>query len=498
MLSVVLLTMWKRRVLPALVVGNAVLALVSRARSRAGRLSAPPRLPAPKAALERKTKSRSRLRKSEAHRHSPHGPRWKLPRWQQARGVNDMARRADGSSRHATENAAGAGDDVDAGWDEAPRTLTSFPPPASVSRKVSAPHTPSPSLPPVARAPRPNPSGRAPRALSAPLSWLDRAAMLQEQLRVSERPSLSIRREPAPVREEPMLVREEPTLVREEPTLVREEPTLVREESTLVREEPTLVREEPTLVREEPTLVREEPTLEFRSEYLDEADIDAPEPDIVEQGSTELDTPNFRRHQLGPAHVITAIAAALALVVVSVVRDQFASHAQGSAEIRAPRLPKEPVAQPPSETRAPEAPPVPAIPPVPLATSLEQGSNTVAVSVKVIPSQAVIFRAGKKLGSGTIEVSVDPNAKQRLTALHDGYAPYNFTLDGSRNSVTVRLKPAPKPHAVAAPVSDSPFAGPGDDPNGANPRSAPAAIEPESPPRAAPAPDASAGETPAP
>jgi penicillin-insensitive murein endopeptidase len=47
----VLLTLWKRRVLPALVVGGAVLALVSRVRSRAGRISAPPRLPAPKGAV---------------------------------------------------------------------------------------------------------------------------------------------------------------------------------------------------------------------------------------------------------------------------------------------------------------------------------------------------------------------------------------------------------------------------------------------------------------
>ena len=50
MLSLVLLTMWKRRVLPALIVGGAVLALVSRARSRSGRSSAPPPRPAPKAA----------------------------------------------------------------------------------------------------------------------------------------------------------------------------------------------------------------------------------------------------------------------------------------------------------------------------------------------------------------------------------------------------------------------------------------------------------------
>jgi hypothetical protein len=54
-------------------------------------------------------------------------------------------------------------------------------------------------------------------------------------------------------------------------------------------------------------------------------------------------------------------------------------------------------------------------------------------------------------------VSIERLAKQRLTALHDGYAPYNFTLDGSRDAVTVRLQRALKPHAATAYVSDSPF-----------------------------------------
>jgi len=49
MLSMLLLTTCKRRLLPALVVGGTLLALVARVRSR-GRISAPPRLPAPRAA----------------------------------------------------------------------------------------------------------------------------------------------------------------------------------------------------------------------------------------------------------------------------------------------------------------------------------------------------------------------------------------------------------------------------------------------------------------
>ncbi len=328
---------------------------------------------------------------------------------------------------------------------------------------------------------------------------MDRATQLQERLGVSDRPSSSVRSYPAPAREEPTLVREEPTLVHEEPTLVHEEPTLVHEE-------PTLVHEEPTLVHEEPTLVHEEPTLEFRTEFLDEADISAtegtleePAPDVGSERvrddesfdnrpratspapsapprTSELDIiPDFRRRQLGPATVIAAIGAAIALVAVSVGSHRFPPRVEPTSDTGTQHVAKEPVLRPAPEPRSAAAAAA-AITPVnlavnardslqqaPVATSLENNSNAVAVTitvtVTVIPAGAVVFRAGQKLGTGTVQVSVDHHAKQRLTALHDGYAPYNFPLDGSRDSVTVRLKRAPRLEAPA-PVSDSPVAGP--------------------------------------
>jgi hypothetical protein len=75
--------------------------------------------------------------------------------------------------------------------------------------------------------------------------------------------------------------------------------------------------------------------------------------------------------------------------------------------------------------------------------------------VKTVPEEAVIFRAGKRLGAGRVEVSVERNDKQRFTALHDGYLPSNFVVDGSRDSITIRLKRIPKPRPEQA--SEHPY-----------------------------------------
>jgi len=105
-----------------------------------------------------------------------------------------------------------------------------------------------------------------------------------------------------------------------------------------------------------------------------------------------------------------------------------------------------------------ESPPAPA-PEAAVGTSPEKEATAVSVKIRVLPEGAVIFRAGQRLGTGAMEVSVERGVKQRLTALHDGYLPLNFTLDGSRDAVTVRLKRAPKAH----PESDSPYEAPSAD-----------------------------------
>jgi hypothetical protein len=88
--------------------------------------------------------------------------------------------------------------------------------------------------------------------------------------------------------------------------------------------------------------------------------------------------------------------------------------------------------------------------------SAEKSATSVTVTVKTVPEEAVIFRAGKRLGAGLVEVSVERNDKQRFTALHDGYLPSNFVLDGSRDSITIRLKRIPKPRVEAA--AENPYA----------------------------------------
>lgn len=85
------------------------------------------------------------------------------------------------------------------------------------------------------------------------------------------------------------------------------------------------------------------------------------------------------------------------------------------------------------------------------AAALNKGESSVVVSVRTVPP-AIIFEAGKRIGAGTIEVNVEPARKLRLTALLDGHAPQNFTLDGSKPAVTIMMKPVGKNTASFPPT----------------------------------------------
>jgi hypothetical protein len=134
-----------------------------------------------------------------------------------------------------------------------------------------------------------------------------------------------------------------------------------------------------------------------------------------------------------------------------------------------PRAPEAALAPPPptATTEAATAPP--------LADEGTEGERrTNRVTVKTVPTGAAIFQAGKRLGTGQVELDVQPKVKLRLTALLDGHRPLNFTVDGTRETVTLMLRPI-QSKAEASTTSDRSVEA---DPEGSG-KSSPAAEAPQ-------------------
>ncbi len=68
--------------------------------------------------------------------------------------------------------------------------------------------------------------------------------------------------------------------------------------------------------------------------------------------------------------------------------------------------------------------------------------DTTQVTVRVSPSDASVFKYGKRLGKGTVTVDIAPETKTTLVAQLDGYRPRSVVLDGSNTSVNIVLNPA--------------------------------------------------------
>jgi hypothetical protein len=240
----------------------------------------------------------------------------------------------------------------------------------------------------------------------------------------------------------------------------------------------------------------------------------APVPSVGPEAPSDVDFPDFRRRKRGRKTFVALVGSAAVLVGASAAWSRFASSGTAPTAGVAARAPERPVPERAPEAPSPKPEPLPATPVTPEAASapapkleaaagasLEKAATTVAVTIKTFPEESVIFRAGQRLGSGVVEVNVERKTKQRFTALHDGYTPANFTLDGSRDSITIRLKRAPKREAAPAPESDSPS---GTEPTvDSSAASAPAstatpvptaAPAPESTTPAAPSPDVSSPE----
>jgi hypothetical protein len=256
----------------------------------------------------------------------------------------------------------------------------------------------------------------------------------------------------------------------------------------------------------EPTRAEDERVEEVRDDELMDASAGAEDTSVSVgpvPSATELDVPDFRRRQPGRT-TFAALVSAAALVVAGVAwservnpRDHVA--ASVAAPLAKPRVPERAPEPRPSEPAALPAPTT-TQPPVSAAApaldagerSTEKAATAVEVTVKTVPASAVIFRAGQRLGTGVVEVSVERNGKQRLTALLDGYVPSNFALDGSRDTVTIVLKRATKPRPAPVQPSDSPFIEPSQDSNSAT------AATPATPDVAAAAPTPASTAQPAP
>jgi len=231
------------------------------------------------------------------------------------------------------------------------------------------------------------------------------------------------------------------------------------------------------------------------ADLVDDEALDTVQRELETPLPSEDDLPSFRPRKRGRVVFAALVGGAAAVVLASVALTRFASHADPPAA-RVPaqvqeRAPEPPPAIPsPAPVPSPVAPvtndaPNPSAPVVEAAVAgaLEKTPAAVTVTVKAVPEAAVIFRAGKRLGAGVVEVSVERNVKQRLTALLDGYTPANVVLDGSRDSVTIVLKRW-KPRAAPVPQSDSPYGdAPSADPAAAT---APAATTPAPAATAAP------------
>jgi hypothetical protein len=108
----------------------------------------------------------------------------------------------------------------------------------------------------------------------------------------------------------------------------------------------------------------------------------------------------------------------------------------------APTIPAPPVALLPAPASTTETPGAPTLGGAVAASLAKPGSTHVVV--KTVPTGAAVFEAGKRVGTGLVELDIEKNTKRRLTVLLDGHKPVNFTVDGSRDTVTIVLRPVPR------------------------------------------------------
>ena len=393
------------------------------------------------------------------------------------------------SVKSGTNHATPADSDLDAGWEAAPesaslplKTAAHSPAPASVPPSVTERPARASSLPPVVSAPRPRPSGRAPRAVSED----SRLAFLRSQGRDDSLTSAEL----AP------RARSTPTIEVGDAPEMKPDPALcLAVEGDADGDAPEVVSPEGAAVVSAEVVSAEVVSAEVVSAGVVSAEelgaeLLSPEVAGEDDASTEatvmttepakgsvgaagdeslapspIELASFRPRSVGRTAFAVFAGCAAVFVVASVAWNRASHRSEPVAERLPERAPALAPAGPSPVSVPSPATPAPATvtttsapaPEQPGDKSGEKATAAVTVTVTAVPKEAVIFRAGKRLGTGVVRVSVEPKVKQRFTALLDGYAPSNFALDGSRDAVTIVLKRVQKRRVTTAHESDSPY-----------------------------------------
>lgn len=206
-------------------------------------------------------------------------------------------------------------------------------------------------------------------------------------------------------------------------------------------------------------LVSRRPGSYTSSESLSPSEVTAPPPSVERSRSSRF----------VPIATVVALAAAsivwLGRAPKRTPPAPVAAAQPASEPVAAARPTSEPIAPPPEQAPLPPAPgrtesvsaaekPSAANDRLELEPLVLEAPNKSGVTVRSVPDGAIFFEAGKRIGTGTIHVNVH-DAKLHLTALLNGYQPLNFKVDGTRDTVTVRLTPVGE---VAQPATESPAA----------------------------------------
>jgi hypothetical protein len=81
-------------------------------------------------------------------------------------------------------------------------------------------------------------------------------------------------------------------------------------------------------------------------------------------------------------------------------------------------------------------------------SALSGTSDMILVAVHISPPDALVFKSGRRLGTGDVTVNVVPGTKTTLVAQLDGYTPRTVVLDGTNTSVNIVLRRAPAGRAT--------------------------------------------------